>query len=74
MEKLCLGTEERPGSQLALADAAFAADIWGAARRHLTALISGGSATQGAYRLMARLERRETSNERSALQWLVKSA
>ncbi len=37
------------------------------------ALISHGDATQTAYRLMARLERRESGDEQAALQWLTKA-
>jgi HemY protein len=74
IERLCRGNEDAPASRLALAEAALAADIWGEARRHLIALISRDQATAAAYRLMARLERREGGDERAALQWLAKLA
>ncbi|MFY9288059.1 MAG: heme biosynthesis HemY N-terminal domain-containing protein [Alphaproteobacteria bacterium] len=72
--KLCRDHETLPESRLALAEAALAADIWGEARRHLIALISHGHATQKTYRLMARLERRESGDEQAALQWMTKAA
>ncbi len=51
------------------------ADIWGEARRHLTALINARErATQSAYRMMARLERREKGDEQAAMQWMTKAA
>ena len=59
---------------MAMADAALAADIWGAARRHLMALISRGEVTQSVYRMMARLERRESGDEQAALQWMTRAA
>ena len=74
IEKLCAVNENAPVSHLVMAEAALAADIWGAARRHLIALISRGEATQIVYRLMARLERRESGDEQGALQWMTKAA
>jgi len=71
--RLCRGSEENPMSRVALAAAALDADIWGEARRHLLALVGQGQATQGAYRLLARLERRESGNEQTALQWLTRA-
>lgn len=73
IEHLCRDMEEVPTNRLILAEAALAADIWGEARRHLIALISQGSATQGVYRLLARLERRESGDEQAALQWMLKA-
>lgn len=73
-EHLCRGNEDNPVSRLALADAALAADVWGEARRHLIGLVSRNQATQGVYRLLARLERRESGNEKAALSWLMKAA
>ena len=74
MERLCRDNEDAPVSRLVLAEAAFEAQIWGEARRHLTALIGGIGATQSAYKLMAKLERRESGDEQAALQWLTKAA
>lgn len=73
IEKLC-GDDDSAASRLAVAEAALAADIWGEARRHLMALVSRGTATQSAYRLLARLERRESGDEQAALQWLTRAA
>jgi HemY protein len=72
--RLCRDTEQDPVSHLAEAEAAIAADIWGEARRHLMALIGRNQATQMAYRLLAKLERRENGDERAALLWLTKAA
>jgi HemY protein len=74
IERLCNDNADDPVSHLVLAEAAIAADIWGEARRHLMMLITHNQATQAAYRLMARLERRESGDERAALQWLTKAA
>ncbi|MGE3623877.1 MAG: heme biosynthesis protein HemY [Bdellovibrionales bacterium] len=74
MEQLCRNSENLPASRLALAEAALEADIWGEARRHLMALASRGEATQGVYRMLARLERRESGDEPAAMQWLSRAA
>lgn len=73
IDKLCAGNEQEPVSRFVMAEAALAADIWGAARRNLMALIAHGDVTQIVYRLMARLERREIGDEQAALQWLTKA-
>ena len=72
IEHLCRGNEDATASRLALAEAALAADIWGEARRHLIALISRDRATASAYRLMARLERRESGDDQAAIAWMAK--
>jgi HemY protein len=59
-------------SRFVLAEAAFDADLWGAARRHLLSVVSRPDATQGVYRLLAKLERRETGDERAVAQWLMR--
>jgi HemY protein len=74
IEQLCRDNMEAPVSRLVLADAALKADIWGEARRHLTALLGNSRTTQSVYRMMARLERRESGDERAALQWMTKAA
>lgn len=71
IQKFC--NEKDHVSQLALAEAALAANIWGEARRHLMEIISKNLATQSAYRLLARLERRESGNEVAAQHWLNKA-
>jgi HemY protein len=73
VQHLCRSNETDASSRMALAEAALAADIWGEARRHLIALISRNAATQETYRLLSRLEKRETGDERASLQWLVKA-
>jgi HemY protein len=74
MERLARINADHPASHLALAEAALSADLWGEARRHLIALATGKEATQSAYRLLARLERRESGNEQEAAKWLIKAA
>jgi HemY protein len=72
-EHLCRDNAEAPESRAVLAEAALEADIWGEARRHLLSLVGTGAATQGAYRLLARLEKRESGNEDAAAKWLAKA-
>jgi HemY protein len=74
IEQLCRDSIDAPVSRLVLADAALKADIWGEARRHLLALLGGARTTQSAYRMMARLERRESGDEQAAMQWMTKAA
>lgn len=74
IERLCRDNADAPLSRHVLAEAALGADIWGEARRQLIALVSRNEATQSVYKLLARLERRETGNEQAALQWLTKAA
>jgi HemY protein len=73
-ERLCRENEDMPMSRMVLAETALAADIRGETRRQLITLIGHGHATQAAYRMMARLERRESGNEQAAFQWLTKAA
>jgi len=73
-ERLCRADPDAPLSHYVLAEAALDADLWGEARRHLMALMGSGAATQSAYRLLARLERRETGDENAAARWLLKAA
>ena len=73
-ERLCRLNDTAVESRLALAEAALAADIWGEARRHLTASLTDGSATQSVYKMLARLERREHGDERAATAWLMKAS
>ena len=73
-ERLCRSNDSAPESRIALAEAALAADIWGEARRNLTASVTEGSATQSTYKMLARLERRERGDERAAAAWLTKAA
>jgi len=73
IERLCRHNPDSSASHLVLALAALEADVWGEARRHLMALVIRKEATQSSYRLLARLERRESGNEQAALQWLMKA-
>ena len=73
-EKLCRTHDMVPESRLALADAALAADIWGEARRYLTESVAARNATQGVYKLLAKVERRERGDERAAAAWLSRGA
>jgi HemY protein len=73
-ERLCRDMETKLESRMALAQAALAADIWGEARRHLLASVNDRSATQGVYKMLACLERRERGDERAAAAWLTKAA
>ncbi|MGB9152823.1 MAG: heme biosynthesis protein HemY, partial [Alphaproteobacteria bacterium] len=73
-EHLCRGSENDIESRLALAEAALDADLWGEARRHLTANLNDGSATQSVYKKLARLERRQHGDERAAAGWLTKAS
>ncbi len=74
MGKLTRSTSHHPVSRMALAETALAADLWGEARRHLLALVAQPGVTQGVYRLLAKLERRESKDEQLATQWLMKAA
>ena len=73
-ERLCRNNDTAPESRMALAEAALDADIWGEARRNLMACVNDRSATQGVYKMLARLERRERGDERAATAWLTKAA
>ncbi len=73
-ERMCRANENAIESRVALAEAALAADIWGEARRSLTLAVNDRSATQGVFKLLARLERLERRDERAATLWLTKAA
>ena len=73
-ERLCRNNEKAIESRIALAEAALAADIWGEARRHLMACVNDRTATQGVYKMLARLERRERHDEGAATMWLTKAS
>lgn len=74
MERLTRDNRENQISQLALAESALAADLWGEARRRLVSLVNSKKASQSVYRLLAKLERRESGDEKSAAQWLMRAA
>jgi len=73
-ERLCRTNEKATESRVALAEAALAADIWGEARRHLMSCVNDRTATQGVYKMLARLERRERHDEGAAATWLTKAS
>ncbi len=74
IERLVRVNEAAVESRLALAEAALSADIWGEARRNLVACVNDRSATQGVFKMLARLERRERRDEAAATMWLTKAA
>ena len=74
MERLCKNNESATESRLAIAEAALAADIWGEARRNLMACVNDRIATQGVFKMLARLERRERRDEGAATMWLTKAS
>jgi HemY protein len=74
MERLVRANPDHPVSRMALAETALDADLWGEARRNLAPLAASPKATQGVFRLLARLERRESGNEQEAADWLMKAA
>ncbi len=73
MERLGRTNENTSESCLAVAEAALSADVWGEARRRLMVAVNDRSATQGVYKLLARLERLERHDERAAAMWLAKA-
>lgn len=73
VERMVKSQRDHYESRMALADAAYKADLWGEARRHLTLLTSRGDATQTTYQMLARLEQRELNNERAAMNWIAKA-
>jgi HemY protein len=70
--KLVAGAPGHPESQLALAEAALEARLWGEARRHLGEASAAG-ATERMCRLMARLEESEHGNLDKAREWLMRA-
>jgi HemY protein len=70
--KLVAGAPNHPESQLALAEAALEARLWGEARRHLGEAAAAG-ATERVCRAMARLEESEHGDADTARQWLIKA-
>ena len=74
IDRLTRGTREAAPSLMALADAALKADLWGEARRFLMLLVNTRQATQQTYQLLARLELRETHDEKASAAWLAKVA
>lgn len=73
IKKLTRHTRDKPGSLMALGEAALKAGLWGEARHYLMAVVSKGSANQFSYQLLARLERLETGQEVLASPWLLKA-
>ncbi len=66
----------KPGhaeGHIALAEAALAAELWGAARNHLEAALNERP-SQRVLRLLATLEERENADARAARGWLLRAA
>ncbi|MGE4280830.1 MAG: heme biosynthesis protein HemY, partial [Magnetospirillum sp.] len=73
LEKLVKANPDAADGHMALAEAALAAKLWGAARNHLeTAAVQRPSAA--IYILLARLEREERQDEAAAQMWMSKVA
>ncbi len=73
VERLAARRPEHPESRLALAEAALAAEVWGAARAQLTALAESHPSRR-VFRLLARLEERENGDVAAAQSWLWRAA
>lgn len=76
VERLAKQSPAHRESHAALADAALAAELWGEARRHAEAAIaaSGGEASAGQCRLLARIAQSQGDAEDSARSWLARAA
>ncbi|MGE4350784.1 MAG: heme biosynthesis HemY N-terminal domain-containing protein [Bdellovibrionales bacterium] len=74
VEKMTRTTRSNPVALMALAETAYKAHLWGESRRFLLLLVGTGHAPKQAYHLLAQLEQRETGNEHTASQWIVKGA
>lgn len=73
VERLAALAPDHRESHLALARANLDADLWGQARRHLTA--GGGETPDAAFcRLYAELEQRESGDAAAARDWLSRAA
>lgn len=70
--RLTRHNKEDSVSQMALAEGALKADLWGEARRYLMNLVHTDKATQATYKLLARLEKRETHNANAVSEWTAK--
>ena len=75
VERLAALNPDHVESKLALAQASLAAELWGEARRHLTAAQAGGGdgATPRLCRLMAEIEEREHGDHAAARSWLARA-
>ncbi len=73
VERLAARRPEHPESRLALAEAALAAEVWGAARAQLVALAEAHPSRR-VFRLLARLEERENGDVAAAQSWLWRAA
>jgi HemY protein len=75
VEKLAAANPDHAESQLALAEAALEAKLWGEARRHLLAAGAGdANPSPRVCRLMARLEELEHGDDAAARAWLGRAA
>ncbi len=76
LAKLMVRAPEHTESHLALADAALEAQLWGGARRHLGKVVDqkpGGTPSERACRLMARIEESEHGDGGKARTWLLRA-
>jgi HemY protein len=73
IESLAKRREDHPESQIALAEAALEAELWGAARSHLEAA-ARQRPTRRVFRLLATLEERENADAAAARSWLLRAA
>ncbi len=72
LDELVKARPDAVDGQLALAEAAIDAELWGTAREHLAQ--EATTLTVGACRLMARLEEAETGDAALSRTWLVRAA
>ena len=73
IERLHARAPDHLESQIAAAEAALAADLWGTARGHLEAA-ARGRPTQRVFRLMATLEERDGGDAEAIRSWLLRAA
>ncbi|HEX4113220.1 MAG TPA: heme biosynthesis HemY N-terminal domain-containing protein [Stellaceae bacterium] len=75
METLASANSTHPESNLAVAEAALEAKLWGEARRHLVAAGAGdANPSPRLCRLMAQLEEEEHGDQAAARAWLARAA
>lgn len=73
LKRLTKHNPDHTASLMALAEGALKADLWGEARRFLLALHHSDRATQATYKLLKRLELRETHSDVAAAKWTEKA-
>ena len=73
-ERLTLANPNSSETDLAIAEAALTAQLWGEARRHLARAAGAGTPSRRVCLLMARLEEGEHGNTEEARNWLTRAA